>query len=227
MIQATLPRRTAPNLDLASLDLAGLAKAAFKPWADAYDAWGAGVSDLVRARPAATGCGCGCPSCLPDPCACRCCVADADLVVEARVGERRIVPITIENRWRREREIEIELSSWTKLDDGLAVRGDLLTPATFALAPCGEAQVVVALTIGPAANEPVAGAAPKTLAREKLPAAAAATTNVRDLPDVDTCRVAYADLRIKGCDMRAIRMAVAVLPRDCGAYVADCACGCC
>ena len=53
------------------------------------------------------------------------------------------------------------------------------------------------------------------------------TEGRREIPDVDGCAVSYADLRIKGCDMRSIRIAVAVLPRECDAYIVDCHCGCC
>jgi hypothetical protein len=36
-----------------------------------------------------------------------------------------------------------------------------------------------------------------------------------------------ADLRVEGCDTRPIRIALALLPRDCNAYEIDCGCGCC
>jgi len=209
MIQATLPRRAAPQLDLNRL-----ARDALQPWASAYESWRSGVADLVRPSPAPRGC--GCEACRRDSCVCRCCIADCDLLVEARVGERRIIPVTIENHWRRERPIELELSSWTKIGDAAAVRGELLTEPVFTLAPCGEAHAVIGVTVGvgePSDAQP--GREPK-----EGPAQ-------RRLPDLDHCGVAYADLRIKGCDLRSIRIAVAVLPRDCDAYVVDCACGCC
>ena len=47
------------------------------------------------------------------------------------------------------------------------------------------------------------------------------------LPDVDECTVLYADLRVEGCGIRPIRIALALLPRDCYAYEAECDCGCC
>ncbi|HEX7887265.1 MAG TPA: hypothetical protein VF474_14910 [Phenylobacterium sp.] len=199
MMQATLPRQATPELDLNKL-----AKQAFQPWADAYETWRSGVEDLVR-KPKAKDHACG--ACKADPCACNCCVSDADLLIEARAGERRIVPIVVENKWRREREVEIELSSWTKLPDGLQVSADLLTPAQFTLAPCGEQQVVLAIDIRSASTD--------------------ANGQSGRARDVDRCEVAYADLRIKGCAIRPIRIAVAVLPLDCGAYKADCGCECC
>jgi hypothetical protein len=216
MIQATLPRRASSQLDLNQL-----ARDVMQPWANAYESWRTGVADLVR--PARATHGCGCPSCRSDPCACRCCIADCDLLIEARVGERRIIPVTIENHWRRERPIELELSSWTRITDDVVVRGEILTETAFTLAPCGEAHSVIGVTVGagdraaPPAGKPNANALRDSQVGDLQ----------RLLPDIDHCGVAYADLRIKGCDLRSIRIAVAVLPRDCDAYIVDCACGCC
>jgi hypothetical protein len=253
MIQATLPRRTAPQFDLNKIDLNKLAQQALQPWADAYDSWrtgvdnwNSGVADLVRPSKSAKS-GCGCPVCAEDPCSCRCCVSDADLVIEARVLERRVVPVIIENRWRRERDIEVELSSWTKVSDTVQVRAEIAGDTAFKLAPCGQAEVVLMITVAtekattaPSQNTPGKTLPGKTIGKEAQgkasakESAAAAETVIRRgiaegllLPDVDRCLVSYADLRIKGCDLRSVRIAVAILPRDCDAYVVDCACGCC
>lgn len=236
MIQATLPRRGAAPVDLGDIDLNRLARQALQPWADAYETWRSGLEDVMRpafrARPHAHGCSCGCSPCLPDPCACKCCVTDADLVVEMRFGERRIVPIIIKNPWRRERDIELELSSWTNIDPEFQVRGEIATEAAFKLAPCGQAEVV--LLIGVAAEKAGADVVAGKPLDTKPPASKAAVheqrqvgTPTRKMPDVTRCEVAYADLRIKGCDMRSIRIAVAILPRTCDAFTVDCGCACC
>jgi hypothetical protein len=182
-------------------DFAGLMRDAFRPWKNAYDSWNSGVSDLLDRGSAKGEC---CSKCKSDDCHCRCCVVDSDLLVEARVGERRIVPITIENHWRRERDIEIELSSWTKIDGQIAVEAQIATPAKFTIKPCGEERAILVIEIS-----------------------GSAVDERRHLADVRNCAVAYADLRLKGCDMRSIRIAVAVLPRECDDYVVHCACGCC
>jgi hypothetical protein len=244
MNQAILQRRSAaaPLIDLSPFDFNEMARQALQPWSDAYETWRAGISGLVD-RPQARGPAgdhdrsqrrhrhdhnhhhdCHCSLCEPDPCACRCCVTDADLVVETKVGERRVITLVVENHWRRERDIELELSSWTRTLHGVEVKAEILTPAAFRLAPCGEAQVVLGVTISPAQAEGGSGAAtanpdPSNSGRD--------TVAGREIPDIDGCAVSYADLRIKGCDLRSIRIAVAVLPRDCDAYVVDCACGCC
>jgi hypothetical protein len=135
---------------------------------------------------------CGCRSCEKDDCHCRCC----------------IVPIVIENNRRREREVTLELSSFTsKGGRDTNVVGEIAGPAEFTLAACEEREVVIGIGFGEGRDNEQSG-------RDRL-------------PDVDDCEVAYADLRVAGCDIRPIRIAVAVLPRDCHAYRADCGCGCC
>lgn len=156
--------------------------------------------------------------CRRDDCHCRCCVVDADLMVSARLGERRVVPITIENTRRREREIKLELSDFaTRRGSQTNVTGRLVPPTEFTLAACEEREAVVVIDIdrrqgdegGGEGGEPA-----EEVGRDKL-------------PDVDECVVAYADLRIVGCDRRPVRIAVSILPRDCHSYPVDCDCGCC
>ena len=62
---------------------------------------------------------------------------------------------------------------------------------------------------------------------QAVPATDDDNTSRNRLADVDDCTVFYADLRVKGCDVRAIRIALVLLPYDCDAYVVDCRCSCC
>lgn len=183
-----------------------------RPWIDAYDSWRSGVVGLLERKPTTGDC---CSHCASDDCRCACCVADSDLLIEARAGERRIVPITIENHWRRDREIELELSSWTKTR-GVQIDGKIVTPASFTIEPCGEAKVVLVIEIGAGSDENVVDDTKRM-----------ATNIPVRLGDVDDCVVGYADLRVKGCDIRPIRIAVAILPHHCDDYVVDCRSGCC
>jgi hypothetical protein len=161
---------------------------------------------------------CRCRDCEPDDCHCRCCIVNADLVVSARLGERRLVPITIENNRRREREIKLELSEFSsKGGSGTEVTGQLLGDTEFTLAACEQREAIVGIEVGGRAAEPKAVTA-KDREEGKVPPRR---------PDVDDCEVAYADLRIVGCESRPVRIAVATLPRDCHAYPVDCACDCC
>jgi hypothetical protein len=145
--------------------------------------------------------------CKRDMCHCKCCICDADLVVYARLGERRVIPIVLENSRRRERQIRVELSRWTTHGGKRAtIASQILPPTEFALPPCAEHQVVILVD---------------TMDKDD------SGREEGKLPDVDECEVLYADLRLEGCGIRPIRIALALLPRDCYAYEADCRCVCC
>ena len=177
-----------------------------------------------------------CGECVPDSCHCDCCVYDADLVVYTRVGEQRVVPIRISNERTRTRHITLELSEFTTSGGSPApVAGKIVTPTEFDLEACERQDAVVVINVGWMSG------ATATIVSEReavinsmveMPPAAEATDQPDDegrrrLRDVDDCVVAYADLRIQGCDVRPVRIAVAILPRDCDAYEVHCACGCC
>jgi len=172
-----------------------------------------------------------CPRCRPDPCQCICCIGDVDLVVEARLGERRVIPIVIENERRREKEISLELSEWTtRRGKEAPVSTLLLTPTDFSLAPCASVEVTIVVDIAggrdgdddgdtpPPSDNPPGTVPPNQPDRPD---------QGRQLPDVDDCLVVIADLRIVGCDHRPVRIAIAILPRDCDPYTVSCGCSCC
>ncbi len=145
-------------------------------------------------------------------CECKCCVGDADLLVHARVGERRVVPLVIENDSHREKQIELELSDWTRSAHNgatdIQITGKLLDPIAFTLAGCSEQKVTLMVQIlGQAVGTEDAAN--------------------RGIGDVDGCQVYYADLRVKGCDIRPVRIALALLSRDCSPLTIECRCDCC
>jgi hypothetical protein len=45
--------------------------------------------------------------------------------------------------------------------------------------------------------------------------------------DVDSCEVGYVTVRLGGCLVRPIVVAIAAVPPACGAYCAGCSCSCC
>ncbi|MBV7257794.1 hypothetical protein KCG44_13490 [Pacificimonas sp. WHA3] len=193
-----------------------LARDVMRPWTDAFDSWRGGVEDMIARRTGTTrrtrnanGCACE-DDCQTDDCGCTCCVADSDLVIEARVGEQRVIPIIIENKWRRKRDIEVQLSDWACGDSKLKIEGRIADPLKFTIEPCGEHKLMLVVSIAG-----IASLNDSTGTTARLP------------EDVESCVVCYADLRMKGCDVRPIRIAVAVLPCECGAYRVDCCQACC
>ncbi len=144
----------------------------------------------------------GCGSCERDDCHCTCCIGDVDLVVYSRLGEHRVVPITIENTRKRDKDIRLELSDFTSRGGGKDIAVQVqLEPQAFTLRPCDTQTAVLELRTGSRDDE-----------RSR---------------DIDDCVVLVADLRVEGCDRRPIRIALALLPRDCGAYEIECGCSCC
>ena len=155
-----------------------------------------------------------CRDCGCDACECYCCIGDVDLVVYARVGETRVVPITVENERRRETEIKAELSTFTTRGGKEGLVQGAVRPEEFTLESCGHQDLVLAFR---AAGEDKAVDHVGT----------AEVVQQRKLPDVDTCEVLTADLRLVGCDHRPIRIAAAILPRDCDPFRVSCGCTCC
>jgi hypothetical protein len=155
--------------------------------------------DSNRARRCECGCG------AEESCHCTCCIVDADLVVYSFLGEQRMITALVENKWRREMLAKITLSSFTTRTGAVApTRAALLTPAEFTLAPCASQAVVIVVNT-----------------------ALQAGAGVETLRDVEECTVYYANLQIDGCGNRPLRIAVAILPRDCGAYKVNCNNCCC
>ena len=144
-------------------------------------------------------CECGCGA--EDSCHCTCCIVDADVALYIYNNEQRLINFSIKNKRSREMAVTLTLSSFTTRAGAVApVRAALLTPAKFTLAPCSSQAVVIVVN--------TTGAGVETI-------------------DVEQCTVYYANLQIDGCRNRPLRIAVAILPRDCGAYEVDCNNCCC
>jgi hypothetical protein len=180
-------------------------------------------------------CGCGCRDCRSGDCHCECCVCDADVLVHARCGEVRRIPVTFENDSRRERQVKLELEKFMTSGGKDLGWPAQLSETEFTLRSCDEHTVIVTVqircetkdqpptpgTTDTKPNTPAGATAPNT------PAAAASTGGTRIGGGVDRCEVAYARLRADGCVIRPPVLAVAVLPDDCDAYHRPCGCGCC
>lgn len=170
-------------------------------------------------------CGCGCHG-RADDCHCECCVCDADVLVHARCGEVRRVPVTFENDSRRERQVKLELDKFMTAGGKDVGWSAQLSETEFTLRPCDEHTVLVNVQIrcegSSDTKPPEKPNTPATVA-----GAPAAATTTRTGGSIDRCEVAYAKLRADGCLIRPAVIAVAVLPDDCDSYRRPCGCGCC
>jgi len=198
---------TAPSMpDIATAVTQGLIAPLVQGFGQVADAIGTGLAARSRTnRGAAQEHGCGCETAAP--CHCTCCVVDADVVIYGFLGETRIASFVIKNDRVRAKKITLALGAFTtRAGQPAPVGGVLLAPTEFELAPCSSRNVV--MTVATPLAKPGAPNEP--------------------IPDVDDCTVYYSDLRIDGCEMRPLRIAVAILPRDCGAYKIHChSCCCC
>jgi hypothetical protein len=170
-------------------------------------------------------CDCGCHG-QADDCHCECCVCDADVLIHARCGEVRRVPVTFENDSRRERQVKLELDKFMTAGGKDVGWPAQLSETEFTLKPCDEHTVLVGVQIRcDASGDTKPTDKPNTAAATLAANAAAAAT--RSGGSVDRCEVAYAKLRADGCLIRPAVIAVAVLPDDCDSYRRPCGCGCC
>ena len=173
---------------------------------------------------------CGC-----DDRHCECCVCDADVLVHARCGELRRIPLTFENESRRDRPVTLELGKFLSSSGRDLKWVAQLSETQFTLRPCDEHTVTLLVGIRCDSDDKSSeGGSGETRDAED------ATVGVRALADnvsamvanqrfgsVDRCEVGYATIRAEGCLTRPIVVAVAVLPDDCDAYRHPCGCNCC
>lgn len=189
------------------------------------------------------GCGGGTGGCQ---CHCECCVCDADVLLHARCGEVRRIPLTFENDTRRDKPVMLTLEKFVTAGGRDLGWTAVLSETRFTLHPCDEHTVSLAVRIvcktdkptpppnqntpaspnGGSVSEPHAGnIANMPSNHEDVIGAIGANDDV--FGSVDRCEVGYATIRAEGCLTRPIVVAIAVLPDDCDASRHGCGCGCC
>ena len=191
---------------------------------------GSAAGTMTRTQHHARTRDCGC-----DDCHCECCVCDADVLLHARCGELRRIPLTFENESRRDRDVTLELGKFLSSGGRDLNWVAQLSETKFTLRPCDEHTVTLLVGIrcdrdddsskdesGGNANSEGTAVGVRPLA-ERVNALVA---NER-FGSVDRCEVGYATIRAEGCQTRPIVVAVAVLPDDCDAYRHPCGCNCC
>ena len=175
---------------------------------------------------------CGCQSCGCQSCEreshqceshefgnrCHCCVPDADVLLHARAGERRVVPFLLRNPWRRELEVSLAVGLWQVCNGGrLEVQSSFDACESLTLQPCEKR--VVRLMVGLRAISDDA----KEL--KKTPDTKNDRSGGQSSCDVQSCVSAYADVRFEGC-ARAQRVGIVVHPAICDAVELPCECRC-
>jgi len=213
----------------------------FDPWKQAWDTVLPGVAGQARSMPSGRhrpqgsrphggrSCGCeqdGCESCGCESCECESgipanrghrCVPDADVLVQARAGEQRVIPFVLRNPWRRERTVSIAIGPWQVCGgDGLEVQAVVEAGESLTLQPHEKRVVRLMVTVRGICDE-----TKDTKGNSK-------GDQKDDQPfgcDVRSCAGAYADVRFEGC-ARPQRVGVVVHPASCDAVELPCDCGC-
>jgi hypothetical protein len=172
-------------------------------------------------------------------CRCDCCIVDADIVVFARMGEIRVVPIEVANDTRKVREnVEVSVSEIRSGGGKALPWATLVNPrGPLTLEPCSRTKLELLVHIGCEPVQVPDKADNPTRARGAAKAASETATSTEPLdvaaarregcPDVECCEVGYTTIRLDGCLIRPIVVAIAVLPLECDAYRAGCSCSCC
>jgi hypothetical protein len=172
-------------------------------------------------------------------CRCDCCIVDADIVVFARMGEIRVVPIEVANDTRKVREnVEVSVSEIRSGGGKALPWATLVNPrGPLTLEPCSRTKLELLVHIGCEPSQVPDKAENPSRARGAAKAASEPATSTEPLdlavarregcPDVDCCEVGYTTIRLDGCVIRPIVVAIAVLPLQCDAYRAGCSCSCC
>ena len=167
-------------------------------------------------------CGHGCSRCESHDRgnSCHCCVPEADVLVHARAGERRVIPFLLRNHWRREREVSLAVGKWQMRDPvGLEVQAVFDTGQSLTLRPC-ERRVVRLMVV-------VNGICDNGKEPDKTPDSTGDEMGAGQFGcDVESCVSAYADVRFEGC-ARPQRVGVVLHPAICEAVELPCDCGCC
>jgi hypothetical protein len=184
-------------------------------WAEAMQRWWDDSSSAVRtlqrswtAEPRDRQKDCGCAD-SHDACGCgdpcSCCIPQADIVLHARAGERRVLAFSLRNSRHREREVSLEVGPWHLCsDEPVEVQARFDVDSALTLQGCES-----------------------TVVRLLVAVSAGKDGEQRDpLGDVQSCASAYADIRFEGC-ARPQRVAVVVHPASCDAVDVTCDCGCC
>lgn len=171
--------------------------------------------------------------CDDDDCECECCISsDADVVIYARCGEQRVIPIEIDNDTRRDRDgVTFEVSD-PRTSGGRRLPWKVVLDRNEPVTLAACSRMIVELTVSvvcgqrdgdDVANEPKGSGRTKPADKPKGGDQSAPTRTL----DVDRCEVGYVTVRVNGCLLRPIVVAIAVLPSRCGAYHASCSCSCC
>jgi hypothetical protein len=167
--------------------------------------------------------------CKEHDCRCDCCIVDADIIVFAHCGEVRVVPIEVANDSRKIREnVDVQVGEVRSGGGKVLAWQTLIRPeGPLTLEPCSKTRLELLVHVACGAEPGEASQAKSSTAKGAPSDPFAAIAAQGDLSsDVDRCEVGYTTIRLDGCLVRPIVVAIAALPLRCDSYRVGCSCCC-
>jgi hypothetical protein len=145
-------------------------------------------------------------------CECNGCGADADVLITARPGERRVIPIEVRNPTHRDVTVTVDPGPWTSCDGNQVGVQSIVRPAAeVTIAGCSSHEFLLVVETGGVSQDPTTPGDVKDNYLQGAP--------------LRCCATLTSDIRINGCGT-TLRVAINVLPLDCDPVEVTC-CGCC
>lgn len=141
-----------------------------------------------------------------------------------------MVPIEVENDSRKVREnVDVQVSEVRSGGGKVLAWPTAIQPkGPLTLEPCSTTRLELMVQVA-CGSEPANANPARSGGTRNAPSDAFATLAAQreQGSDVDRCEVGYATIRLGGCLVRPIVVAIAALPLGCDDYRVGCSCSCC
>lgn len=168
--------------------------------------------------------------CRGHDCRCDCCIVDADIILYAHCGEVRVVPIEVANDTRKVREnVDVQVSEVRSAGGTVLAWHTVMRPeGPLTLEPCSRTRLELMVYVACGSDQGKASPDQPATAEDAPSDVLSALAAQREPgSDVDRCEVGYVTIRLGGCLVRPIVVAIAALPLACDSYRTGCSCSCC
>ncbi len=167
--------------------------------------------------------------CRGHDCRCDCCIIDADIIIYAHCGEVRVVPIEVANDTRKIREnVDVQVSEVRSAGGTVLAWPTVMRPeGPLTLEPCTTTRLELTVHVACRTEKGTASTSRSAAKSAPSDAFAALAAQRESGSDVDQCEVGYTTIRLGGCLVRPIVVAIAALPLACDSYRTGCSCSCC
>ena len=141
-----------------------------------------------------------------------------------------MVPIEVANDTRKIREnVDVQVSDVRSAGGTVLAWPTVMRPAgPLTLEPCSTTRLELVVQVACGTEQGKGSPGQSDTGQSAPPDASAAMAAQREPgSDVDQCEVGYVTIRLGGCLVRPIVVAIAALPLACDSYRTGCSCSCC